>query len=152
MAKPLVPDGFDVPRVLSTEAFQLEPLSERHNAGDFAAWTSSIAHIQSTPGFVGWPWPPSSGMSLDDNLHAVRRHARHFAARVGFTYAVLERGTDDVIGCVYVYPAPDDEHDCEVRSWVRADRADLDEPLHDAVVEWLDLDWRFMAVLSHPRS
>jgi Acetyltransferase (GNAT) domain len=152
MAKAMVADDFEVPTELSTTAFRLEPLGEQHNDGDFAAWMSSIAHIRSTPGFVGWSWPPSAGMSLEDNLRSVRRHAVHFAARVGFPYAVLERGTDAVIGCVYLYPVPDGGHDCEVRSWVRADRAELDGSLHEAVLEWLDVAWPFRAVLSHPRG
>jgi hypothetical protein len=152
MAKTMVPDDFEVPTRLSATAFRLEPLTERHNDGDYAAWMSSIAHIQFTPGFVGWSWPPSAGMSLADNLRSVRRHATHFTARVGFTYAVLERGTDEVIGCVYLYPPADGEHDCEVRSWVRADRSELDGPLHEAVLAWLDAAWPFRAILSHPRG
>jgi len=34
----------------------------------------------------------------------------------------------------------------DVRSWVRADRADLDVPLHDAVAFWLTDAWPFEAV------
>jgi hypothetical protein len=33
-----------------------------------------------------------------------------------------------------------------VRSWVRADRAELDAALHAAVHRWLDEDWPFAAV------
>jgi hypothetical protein len=33
-----------------------------------------------------------------------------------------------------------------VRSWVRADRAELDVPLHDAVATWLNEAWPFTAV------
>jgi hypothetical protein len=39
-----------------------------------------------------------------------------FAERTGFTYAVLD-AADDVVGCVYLYPAEDGEHDVHVRSW-----------------------------------
>jgi hypothetical protein len=152
MARSLVPEDFTVPQRLDTPRFWLEPLLERHHEQDYAAWMSSIGHILSTPGFVGWEWPPAQGMSPEENLHSVRRHARHFAARVGFTYAVFERGSGGLIGCVYVYPAADAAHDCEVRSWVRADRARLDRLLHDATVEWLHREWPFRAVLSHPRE
>jgi hypothetical protein len=34
----------------------------------------------------------------------------------------------------------------EVSSWVRADRAELDVPLHDAVTDWLNTDWPFAEV------
>jgi hypothetical protein len=126
----LVPEDFEVPRALVTERFRLEPLGPRHNEADHAAWTSSIDHIHSTPGFEGRRWPPSEGMSLADNLADLQEHADEFVARTGFTYTVLEAGSGDVIGCVYIYPSG-------VRSWVRADRAELDKPLYEAVRAWL---------------
>ncbi|TYK52397.1 N-acetyltransferase [Actinomadura decatromicini] len=151
LARSLVPDDFDVPTEWRTPVFRLEALSERHNEGDHEAWMSNIPFVQATAGFAGTTWPPSEGMSLEENMQSVRRHIRHFAARVGFTYAVMPSGSDDVIGCVYLYPAADDEHDCEVRTWVRADLAVLDAPVHHAVTEWVETAWPFQAVLSHPR-
>ena len=44
---------FEPPRRLATEQFVLEPLGPEHNEGDYEAWTSSIEHIRSTPGFDG---------------------------------------------------------------------------------------------------
>ena len=38
-----------------------------------------------------------------------------------------------------------------VSSWVRADRAELDEPLHRAVTEWLERDWPFPRFEYAPR-
>jgi hypothetical protein len=46
-----------------------------------------------------------------------------------------------VIGCVYIYPAQSDTRVALVQSWVSADRAGLDLPLHDAVADWLATDW-----------
>jgi hypothetical protein len=100
----LVPDGFAVPHELVAEQFRLEPLGPQHNERDHAAWTSSIEHIRSTPGFDGWDWPPAEGMPLDRNLADLRRHADDFVRRVGFTYSVIQAPADDVIGCVYIYP------------------------------------------------
>lgn len=48
-----------------------------------------------------------------------------------------------MIGCVYIYPPRRDGYDVDVRSWVRADRADLDKPLHDVVRRWLAEAWPF---------
>ena len=59
-------------------------------------------------------------MTLEENLGDLERHARDFAARTGFTYSVLAPATDDVLGCVYIYPARDEGHDAAVASWVRA--------------------------------
>jgi hypothetical protein len=139
----LVPDDFTIPLSLVTGSFRLEPLGPQHNADDHVAWTSSIEHIQATPGFAGRSWPPAEGMTLAENLGDLQRHAEDFMQRTGFTFTVLDASDGTVIGCVYIYPAQNDEWDADVKSWVRADRADLDGPLHQAVTTWLSEDWPF---------
>ena len=146
-----VPDGFAVPRELVTEQFRLEPLGPQHNAADYEAWMSSIDHIRATPGFEGRSWP-DPGMTPEQNLGDLQRHAEEFAERSGFTYTVLDRGSGRVIGCVYIYPSDGADGAADVRSWVRADRADLDVAVHDAVSAWLDDAWPFTAVSYAPRS
>ena len=141
-----VPDGFAVPAGLSTPVCRLVPLGPEHNVADHGAWSASIEHIQSTPGFAGRDWPPAEGMTLEDNLADLERHARDFGERTGFTYTVLALGTDDVLGCVYIYPARDEGHDADVRSWVRASVPELDRELHAAVSRWLADAWPFAAV------
>lgn len=136
-----VPDDFDPPTALVTGDFRLEPLGPQHNEADLAAWTSSIAHIRSTPGFYDGSWPPVEGMSAEQNLDDLTRHAADFEARTGFTFTVLDPRDGDVIGCLYLYPSTKDEYDVSALSWVRADRAALDTPLADAVADWLTTDW-----------
>jgi hypothetical protein len=84
-------------------------------------------------------------MSLEENRRDVEGHARDFASRRGFTYTVLDGG-DEVVGCVYIYPSSVEGYDAEVRSWVRASRADLDAPLWRAVTGWLEQLWPFEVV------
>ncbi len=129
-----------------TEWFRLEPLGPQHNIADHAAWMSSIDHIRATPGYPDGNWPPPGGMSLESNLSDLRRHAADFAAGRGFTFTVLDPADGDVIGCVYVYPAASEDYDVTVQSWVRADRADLDTPLAEAVDGWLAADWPWRRV------
>jgi hypothetical protein len=136
-----VPADFDPPTSLSTERFRLEPLGPQHNEADHHAWTSSIEHVRATPGFAESSWPPIDGMSREKNLDDLRRHADDFEARRGFTFTVLDPGDQDVIGCVYIYPSSSEDWDITVRSWVTADRAELDVPLADAVAQWLATDW-----------
>lgn len=136
-----VPVGFVPPTSLVTEQFRLEPLGPQHNEADLAAWTSSIEHIRATPGYPDGNWPPRGGMTLDENLDDLRRHAADFAARRGFTFTVLDPADGDVIGCVYLYPTRSPDYDVDVQSWVRADRAHLDAPLADAVAAWLERSW-----------
>jgi hypothetical protein len=144
-AHAFVPDGFEVPRELIAPRFRLEPLGPQHNAEDYEAWTSSIQHIGATPGFPIGRWPVP-GMTLEENLADLRQHAHDFAQRSGFTYTVLDIGSDRVIGCVYIYPSREATGVTDVRSWVRADRGDLDPVLYHAVCAWLDADWPFTAV------
>ncbi|MFD3456505.1 GNAT family N-acetyltransferase [Streptomyces sp. NPDC058691] len=146
-----VPDDFAVPAELITPRFRLEPLGPQHNAADHAAWTSSIDHIRATPGFPDGKWPPVDGMTLEANLADLRRHADDFAQRRGFTYTVIDTDGGEVIGCVYIYPSRSDDHDAEVSSWVRADKAELDAPLHAAVTTWLSTHWPLGTLDYQPR-
>jgi len=138
-----VPPDFDVPLGLETPQFVLEPLGPEHNERDYDAWTSSMAHIRATPGWGDRRWPRE--MTLDENRADLERHADDFRNRTGFTYTVLDAG-HDVVGCVYIYPARDGTHDAHVQSWARADRAELDRPLWQAVSEWLASAWPFRRV------
>ena len=73
-----VPVGFEPPTSLATNQFHLEPLGPQHNQADHAAWMSSIEHIRSTAGYPDGKWPPRSGMTLEENLTDLRRHADDF--------------------------------------------------------------------------
>ncbi len=68
-------------------------------------------------------------MTPDENRADLQRHADDFRNRTGFTYTVLDPAGRDVIGCVYIYPLPESDHDARVLSWVRASHAQLDTPL-----------------------
>ncbi|MDT5210473.1 MAG: hypothetical protein QOF67_2888 [Mycobacterium sp.] len=142
---PLVPDGFVVPTELRTPRFRLEPLGPEHNARDHDAWMSSIARLQTTPGFEGRGWPPDEGFPAEQNLGDLEEHADEFERRVAFAYTVLDPDSDRVIGCVYIDPG-DQDGDASVRSWVRADVAELDAPLRKAIRDWLTESWPFNAI------
>ncbi len=146
-----VPAEFEPPRSLVTDDFRLEPLGPQHNASDLAAWTSSIEHIRDTAGYPDGSWPPLEGMSPDDNLADLTRHAADFEARRGFTFTVLDPRSGDVIGCVYLYPSRAPEHDVQVQSWVTMGRAELDGPLADAVAAWLEAAWPWERPDRHGR-
>ena len=143
-----VPSGYLPPTGLDHPEFRLRPLGPEHNDSDYAAWTSSVEHIHGTPGFSasGWPRP----MTVDENRGDLERHAADFAGRTGFTYTMLAAASDEVIGCVYIYPAADGEG-AVVKSWVSASHAELDEPLYRLVSAWLARDWPFTKVSFDPR-
>ena len=74
-----------------------------------------------------------------DDLH---RHAANFEARFGFTFIVLDPVTDDVIGCVDLYPSESPDADATYqRGCLPATRVDV--LLADAVADPLsDLSCR----------
>jgi nitroreductase len=127
MSQTFVPAAFEVPSSFEGPGFRLEPLGPEHNERDHEAWISSIEHIRSTPGF--------------GPLADLEMHARHFADREGFTYSILDG--DDVIGCVYVYPVTEPDHDASVSSWVRESRAEMDPVVYRSLATWVDEGWPF---------
>ena len=146
---PWVPDGFDVPRRLVGDGFVLVPLGPAHNDSDHRAWSTSIDHIRTTPGFTAelwggddWPVP----MSLEANLADLEMHAGEFERREAFAYTVLDGDGATVVGCVYIDPDVTGAADAMVRCWVRADRAELDTVLAHTVRAWLADVWPFATV------
>ena len=150
MLDDFVPPDFDVPLGIETGRFVLEPLGPEHNERDYDAWTSSMEHIHSTPGWDDHRWPHE--MTLDQNRADLEGHRDDFRSRTGFTYTVLDPQSRDVIGCVYLYPLPDSDDDARARSWVRASHAELDVHLWCAVTDWLASDWPFASVEYAPRG
>ena len=143
-----VPADFEPPTGFTAGDFRLEPLGPEHNERDYDAWMSSIEHIRSSPGYPDGNWPRP--MSLDENRADLERHARHFVDRKGFTYTVLD-SSDDVVGCVYVYPSNDGVHDATVQSWVRESKAAVDEAFRRTIADWLTSDaWPFERPLYTP--
>jgi hypothetical protein len=139
---PFVDADFAIPAPPGTAVFVLASLEVAHNEGDLAAWSSSVDHIHATPGFEGHLWPDEP-MTLTRNEEDLREHVEDRARRRGFTYTVLSVPDNRVIGCVYIYPSKSEGVHAHVRSWVVADRAELDEPLYRVVSDWLQAEWPF---------
>lgn len=143
-----MPDDFDVPQTFVAPGFHLEPLGPEHNERDHEAWMSSIDHIRSTPGMEGGKWPLP--LTLEQNMDDMKMHADEFKKRTSFTYSILD--DDTIIGCVYIYPDKTDRSDAEVRSWVRADRAEMDKVVWETLNHWLLDSWPFRSIRYEPRT
>jgi RimJ/RimL family protein N-acetyltransferase len=137
----LVPAGFDVPAPRDSSQFRFEPLGPEHNAADLEAWSSSIDHIHSTPGFPPDGWPERR-YTLAENMADLERHRDHHERRIDFAWTVLDPADPDVvIGCVYLKPDSTGAADAEACSWVRADRAGLDRELREHLRPWFASEW-----------
>lgn len=146
---PFVPDGWQLPEPPATAHLRLAPLGTEHHERDFVAWSSSIDHIRSTPGFRpevwggdAWPYP----MPPEENLADLEQHAAEFERREAFAFTVLDPVTDDVLGCVYIDPDATGACAAMVRCWVRVSHAGLDGELVATVRAWLAERWPFATV------
>ena len=98
--------------------------------------------MRTAPGRTRWAWLRTSQISSDTPASS--------PSAPGFTYTVLDE-TDDVVGCVYIYPCDDGVHDAFVLSWVRESQAPKDGDLRRAVADWLTSDaWPFARPLYEP--
>src|SRR5580700_2266245 len=121
--QPLVPPNLPVPEPPSHPRFRFAVLGPEHNAADLEAWSSSIGHIHSTPGFRPDGWPLRR-YSLEENLADLEQHRDHSQRRLDFAWTVLDPERPDiVIGCIYLKPDPSGVAEAEARSWVREDHA-----------------------------
>ncbi|TWP37880.1 N-acetyltransferase [Leekyejoonella antrihumi] len=141
----LVPADFVPPDPIQTEQFRLALLGPQHNSSDYAAWTSSMDFIRALPGWRTSSWP--TPMTLEDNLRDCTSHLARSHSGTDFAYTVLLPDRAEVVGCVYFKPTrPPRPGAVEVRSWVTAEHADLDQPLHAAVTGWVREQWPWSAV------
>ena len=140
-SEPLVPTDFVVPEPPSDGRFRFALLGPEHNSADLEAWSSSIEHIHSTPGFRPDGWPERR-YTLEENLADLQRHRDHSERRLDFAWTVLDpKRSDTVIGCVYLYPDRARAGEATARSWVRVDRAHLDRELRAHLRPWFEEEW-----------
>lgn len=139
--RPLVPPAFEPPNPPNHPRFRFEPLGPEHNAADLDAWSSSIDHIHATPGFRPDGWPERL-YTPAENLVDLEQHRDHHQRRIDFAWTVLDpTDATTVIGCVYLKADPTGAADAEARSWVRADRAELDGELRTHLRLWFASCW-----------
>jgi RimJ/RimL family protein N-acetyltransferase len=141
----LVPDDFEVPERLEHERFTLRMLAVTDVVKDYAAINERV-RPDGTPD----PWSETAFL---ENLADLGWHETEFKTRRSFAYTVVRPDESEVIGCVYFYPPPDDEHDVEVKLWVtgKAWGEGLDGELEQTVRDWVERNWPFERVFWRDR-
>ena len=141
----LVPDDFSVPETLEHERFRLRMLSVTDVAKDFAAINQRVL-----PDGTPDPWSETTFL---ENLADLGWHEVEFRIRRSFAYTVVRPDESEVIGCVYLDPPRDDEHDVEVKLWVTGKAWDegIDGDLESAVRDWVERAWPFERPLWRDR-
>ncbi|MEM6584960.1 MAG: twin-arginine translocation pathway signal protein, partial [Pseudomonadota bacterium] len=127
------------------------PLGPDLAAIDYAAYMSSIEHLQETfTRSTGWP---NADLDMDDAMKDMETEAGRFERRDSFAYAVLSPDGARERGCIYVYPGVG-EHDAVVRLWVTKAEFDagFDEELYAWTQDWIAQDWPFENVAYPGRA
>ena len=140
-----VPDDFEIPAGLDAAGFILRPLTIHHLVKDFDAVATSTAHLHGLFG-PDDDWP--EGVTLEQDLVDLGWHQKEFELRRSFTYTVMTPDESRCLGCVYIYPCTQKNHDAQVFLWARqSELADgLEETLAAAVKDWLATLWPFRRV------
>ena len=145
-ARSFTPADFHPPRLAEAQGFKLVPLGPDVVEQDYAAYMSSIEHLQQTfTRSTGWP---HAGLTLADSMVDMETEAARFAARESFAYGVLTPNGQHELGSVYVRPSPVPEYDAVVMLWVTKAQYDagFDAVLYDWVRDWVAQEWPFAKV------
>lgn len=147
-----IPEEFEPPVLVETEAFDLVPLGPDLTDLDYAAYMSSIQHLQET--FTRSTSWPHEDISDEDAMQDMLNEEGRFNRRESFAYAVLSKDGSREIGCVYVRPSSKPGFDAQVALWVtKADYdAGFDETLYAWTQQWVAASWPFEAIAYPGRA
>ena len=138
-----IPADFDPPVFVKTDDFIVKPLGPELMEVDYAAYMSSIEHLQRT--FTRSTSWPHEGLDLEDALLDMQTEERRFEQRESFAYAVLTPDGKAELGCIYVYPSEKAGFDAVIRLWVTQEQYDLgfDASLYSWTQNWIEASWPF---------
>lgn len=140
-----VPDSFVVPTEYRTSRYKLVPLGPAVVEQDYAAYMSSIEHLQKT--FSNGQWPHKN-LTMADAHKDMAGEEASFRKRESFAYAVLTLDGKRELGSVYVQPSRKQGYDAVVRLWVTKAEFDkgFDAELYRDMKAWVAKAWPFQKV------
>ncbi len=149
---PFVAADFQVPTLVEAPGFRIVPLGPELVDIDFAAYMSSIEHLQTT--FTRSTSWPHANVSAADAMKDMQTEQARFEKRSSFAYAVLTPDGKRERGCVYVYPSEVPGYDAVVTMWVTKAEFDagFDAELYAWATEWVAKEWPFAKVAYPGRA
>lgn len=147
-----VPADFQIPTLVETPGFKVVPLGPALVDIDFAAYMSSIEHLQTT--FTRSTSWPHKDVSAADAMKDMQTEQGRFERRESFAYAVLAPDGSRERGCIYVYPSTVEGYDAVVTMWVTKAEYDagFDTELYAWAQKWVASAWPFAKVAYPGRS
>lgn len=107
---------------------------------------------------LGWSWP-SKKSSLEQNHSMVNLHLKQWQQQTAFTYVVIDRAKEMIVGAIYFVPVPEhrgqsgviqnNKFNAEVTWWLTepAVNASLHNDLFQLLTNWLRSSWPWQQVL-----
>ena len=137
---------FVPPVLIGGWGFKLVPLGPDLVDIDYAAYMSSIEHLQSTFSRNG-SWP-HDGITAEEAMQDMLNKQGRFERRESFAYAVLSADGEREMGCVYIRPSSKPGYDAQVTLWVtQADYdAGFEATLYEWTKYWVEQSWPFAEV------
>ena len=134
---------FIPPTLVETQQFILIPLGPAVVDVDYAAYMSSVDHLQATFS-RGSSWP-NEDITIADAMLDMENEARRFKNRESFAYAVLSTDETMELGSLYIYPSDKAGFDAVIRMWVTQQQYDLgfDDTLFQWSKTWVKEAWPF---------
>jgi hypothetical protein len=135
------------PYTWRTDRITIEPLAPRITELDYAAYMSSMAHVQLSYGTGDFPSPD---ITLDQASLDTHECWNHFGRGTAFLFAALTPDRDEEVGCAYLVPtAEGGPREASLQLWVveRQLRFDLDQHLLETMLNWIRREWDFARVL-----
>ncbi len=147
-----IPDGFEPPVLVETANFKLVPLGPELVDIDYAAYMSSIEHLQET--FTRSTSWPHEDITDEDAMQDMLNEQERFNQRESFAYAVLTLDGERERGCVYVRPSSKPGYEAEVSLWVTKAEFDagFDTELYAWASAWVEENWPFEEVAYPGRA
>ena len=143
---PFIPVDYNPTRRVETETFLLLPLGPDLVNQDYAAYMSSIEHLQKT--FTRSSAWPNDDITVEDAMKDVLNEQERFANRESFAYSVLTKDGERELGSVYIRPASKLGFEAEVSLWVTQQEFDsgFDASLYEWTQLWIAESWPFKMV------
>ncbi len=143
---PFLPEDFVPPSGFERARFRVRPITVHDVVKDYDAVMSSRDHLWSLFGEV-WGWPPA-GLTLEQDLIDLAWHQKEADLRRSFNFAVMSPDETRLLGCIYVDPPTDADHDAEVFWWACSDEpaSGMEDEIGTAAREWIASAWPFERV------
>lgn len=144
-----------VPEYAEGKTLIIRPLKESDTDRFFHSYMTSQNWLYNR---LGWAWP-SKKSSLEQNETMVRYHLEQARAHTAFTYLVIDKRDQSIIGAVYMVPvAPEREersgisrsgYNAEISWWLL--ESAVNDNLHNdffaLLTDWLEASWPWQQVL-----